>query len=96
LSAYFFITTIVLGELYSTYQAYHDHKISFRLTVRPNVNKLLVQTSLANTLHVYRFSADYTLLEMENSMKSISTVNPANMKNTEDSLVKMRATAIDQ
>ena len=50
---------------------------------------LISVNSLASMLCVYPFSAHYTALQMVNSMKSISTINPAITENTECLNVKV-------
>jgi len=54
-----------------------------------------VENALASMLHIHSFSAHYAALHMENSMKSISTINPAITENMEGLIVKVCASFID-
>ena len=55
----------------------------------------LLENPLASALHIYSFSAHYAMLYAENNMKSISTIKPAIMENTECTIVKAHAPVID-
>ena len=52
-------------------------------------NKLLVENLLAST------SAHYAVLQTENNMKSISTINAVITENTDGTIVKAHAPVID-
>jgi len=54
-----------------------------------------VEHHLASTLNIQSFLAHYAALLVENSMKSISTINPVITQNTEYSIVKVHSSFID-
>ena len=58
-------------------------------------NYLLVENPLASMLHIHSFSTNYAALLMENSTKSIYTINPAITENTECLIVKACASFIN-
>ena len=58
-------------------------------------NKLLAENPLASTLHIQSFSAHYTVLWTENSMKTISSITPAIIENMEYTIVKAHVPVID-
>jgi len=54
-----------------------------------------MENLLASVLHIHSFSVHCTVLETENSMKSISTINPTITENMECLILKACASFID-